>query len=71
MSRWRVVFAAIAWSGALAPPATATVGAGVTPSVVSVRPSAGDPDVFAAEEARALRFAVRHVYHSALRGFAS
>jgi subtilisin family serine protease len=39
--------------------------------VVSLRPTAGDPDVFAAGEARALRFTVRHVYHAALWGFAA
>ena len=71
MSRWLVVLAAIAWSGAPVPPATATAGPGMTPSVVSLRSTAGDPDVFAAREGRALGFAVRHVYHLALRGFAA
>jgi len=71
VSCWRVVLVAVAWIGAVAPPATATTGGASTPSVVSLRPTAGDPDVFAAEKARALRLSVLHVYHFALRGFAA
>jgi subtilisin len=51
-----------------------SAGAGETAaglSVVTLRPSAGDPDVFAARAADRLGFPVRHVYRYALRGFAA
>ena len=65
-----VVVAALA-AGWL-PPAVGGAAAAAPPDViVTLRPGAGDADLFAAGAAAALRFPVHHVYHAALTGFAA
>jgi len=53
-------------------PATARAdGAPAASYIVALRPTAGDADVFAARQARALGFTVLDSYHNALSGFAA
>ena len=69
MHRFLVVAVVAGWVATASP-----AGAGPTPppvSIVTLRPSAGDPDAFAARAAARLAVPVRHVYHAALLGFAA
>ncbi|MDQ1518693.1 MAG: Peptidase inhibitor, partial [Actinomycetota bacterium] len=72
MHRSVVVAMAVAWCAAsVGPVAAAEPAARQTRYIVTLRPSAGDPDTFAGRVADRFRFPVRHVYHTALRGFAA
>jgi hypothetical protein len=67
-----VIAMAVAWCAAwVGPVATAAPVARPTRYVVTLRPSATDPDTFVVRVADRFRFPVRHVDHAALRGFAA
>jgi len=69
MHRFVVLAVAVGCAAFPSPAGARETGAAV--SVVTLRPSAGDPDVFAARAAARFGFPVRHVYHAALQGFAA
>jgi subtilisin len=73
MVRFRKVMflAAAALAAGWLPPAVGAATAAPPDVIVTLRPGAGDPDLFAAGAAAALRFPVHHVYHAAVAGFAA
>jgi subtilisin family serine protease len=72
MRRLVLVAVVVGWCGGLPAPAGAT-GRPARPAryIVTLRPSAGDPDLFTARMAGRFGFSVRHVYRAALTGFAA
>ena len=57
--------------GPVVPSVAHAEGAGAASYIVALRPAAGDADVFAARQVRALGLTVLDSYHSAISGFAA